>query len=159
MEEVAKIIDDFGTLSADASPEELTTLIKTVVTRIVVTRDGEKESAHIYIKGSKLDDYTDFFESGINVDSGISDIDALCDRDTYRQRDSYLRRGSAAARLSGTDDPAGVPGTDRAGEDHAGVQPAEPFRAAYGRSDHPRRTDSKRPGFVGGLLPFLFSVS
>ena len=104
LEEVAKVVDDFGELSKDASPEELTTLIKMVVARIVVTRDGKKEKAVIYFKGSKFDEYTDFFESGINVNDSISDVDAMCDRDTYCERDTHLRGDSASCRVLPEDD-------------------------------------------------------
>ena len=59
----------------------------------------------------------------------------------HRQRDPLGRRAAAARGLRRADARAGSRRADRAGQDHAGLQPAGALCAAHGRADHHRAAE------------------
>ena len=106
--EIRKMLFSFSELAKDASPEELTTLINSVVERIYITTEDDRRVCHIFVKGCPKEDYEDLFGAagyiGTATDSGPAPLSSfLCDPERDRELHPHLRRHPAPAALRRAD--------------------------------------------------------
>lgn len=122
--EIRKMLFSFSELAKNASPEELTTLINSVVERIYITTENDRRVCHIFVKGCTKEDYTNLFGAAGYMENkaehGTLPLSSvLCDPEKDRELYSYLCGGSAPQQMPCTDDGTRTRGTDRQSQNHA----------------------------------------
>ncbi|MBR0162311.1 MAG: recombinase family protein, partial [Oscillospiraceae bacterium] len=122
--QIKKTILSFRELAETAEPQEIASLISSVIERIYVIGDGKKRECRIFIKGCGVDNYEDFFRPG---EDGEEPVVNVCDHMQYRELHPHLCRRPAPQRLRRPHGPPGPPGAHRPGQDHPGLQPALPL--------------------------------
>ena len=88
-EQIKKTILSFSELAKDTEPQEIASLISSVIERIYVIGDGKKRECRIFVKGCNTDNYEDFFRPG---EDGEDAVVNLCDHMESRQLYPYLCR-------------------------------------------------------------------
>lgn len=77
----------FAEYAKDAQPDELVTLINTVVERIYITTEEDKRICHIFIKGCTTEDYTEIFGAADYIaHNAVQPVTAeakMCDSEPY----------------------------------------------------------------------------
>ena len=87
---IKKRLLSFAEFAKDAQPDELVTLINTVVERIYVTTEGDKRICHIFIKGCTTEVYSGLFGAVDYIARNavqpvtITDNISACDSNKYR---------------------------------------------------------------------------
>ena len=90
-EGIKTLLMSFDSFLNDCEVEEQIKLIHSVIERIYVVRDGDKESCHIFIKGCKNEEYSDFFELS---DTSYLDKSEMCDLEGCRKLYPYFCRSA-----------------------------------------------------------------
>lgn len=84
---IKKRLLSFAEYAKDAQPDELVTLINTVVERIYVTTEGDKRICQIFIKGCTAEDYTEIFGAADYIaQNTVQPVTAeakMCDSEQY----------------------------------------------------------------------------
>lgn len=84
---IKKRLLSFAEYAKDAQPDELVTLINTVVERIYVTTEGDKRICQIFIKGCTTEDYTEIFGAADYIaHNSVQPVTAeakMCDSEQY----------------------------------------------------------------------------
>ena len=83
LKQIRKVLLSFAEYAKEATPEVLTSLIRSVVERIYVTTENGERVCHIFIKGCSDEDYSELFEGTENADKTCaSSLPAqMCDSD------------------------------------------------------------------------------
>lgn len=68
----------FAEYAKDAQPEDLVTLIQTIVERIYIVDKDDERFCHIFIKGCSGEDYTGFFRTAGYIEQKTA---SMCDSD------------------------------------------------------------------------------
>ena len=121
-EQIKQTILSLSELLENAETQEIVGLINSVIERIYVTRNGNEQICHIFIKGCQTESYDDFFSHNDENEQGEMDYLKLCDSDRNRELHPLLCRHSASRRMSPAD-----------GSAQAAVRPG--LRAADGCPD------------------------
>ena len=95
-EQIKSTILSFSELAKTAEPQEIASLISSVIERIYVIGDGKKRECRIFIKGCEVDDYESFFHPG---EDGEEPVINMCDHIQSRELHPHLCRCSAAGRV------------------------------------------------------------
>ena len=92
LKQIRKVLLSFAEYAKEATPEVLTSLIRSVVERIYVTTENGERVCHIFIKGCSDEDYSELFEGTENADKTCaSSLSAqMCDSDKDCKRYPYL---------------------------------------------------------------------
>ena len=100
LRQIRKILTSFEEYAKEATPEVLTSLIRSVVERIYVTTEDGERVCHIFIKGCTDEDYTELFEGAENADKTcVSPLSAqMCDSD--KDCKLHPQRGGTRAEIS-----------------------------------------------------------
>lgn len=121
-EQIRNLLISFEEQAKECEPEELISLIRTVIERVYVTRDGKEEKCHIFIKGCKKEDYDDFFVCSDTSISNLTNESAeMCDSERYREYCAHQGRYPAAVYLRPHNESAGTRGADRKSQDHTRI--------------------------------------
>ena len=89
--QIKKTILSFRELAETAEPQEIASLISSVIERIYVIGDGKKRECRIFIKGCGVDNYEDFFRPG---EDGEEPVVNVCDHMQYRELYPYFCRSA-----------------------------------------------------------------
>ena len=110
IEQVRKTLMSFESFAKDATPEMLTTLIRSVVERIYVTTENGERVMHIIIKGCMQDEYDSIFENAKNQATMRTQaaLSKTCDTEGTCKRYSHLCRRSTQSCLQRAYDCSGV---------------------------------------------------
>ena len=92
LQKIRKTLLSFEEYAKDATPEKLTSLIRTVVEKIYVTTENGERICHIFIKGCADEEYSDVLNIGKKPDSMRAEgtLPETCDTDVDCKRDPYL---------------------------------------------------------------------
>lgn len=92
LKQIRKVLLSFAEYAKEATPEVLTSLIRSVVERIYVTTENGERVCHIFIKGCSDEDYSELFEGTENADKTCaSSLSAqMCDSDKDCKLHPYL---------------------------------------------------------------------
>ncbi len=71
----------------DAQPDELVTLINTVVERVYITTKGDKRICQVFMKGCTMEDYSGLFGAADyiaqNTEQPLTGDNPVCDLEWY----------------------------------------------------------------------------
>lgn len=89
LNQIRKKLLYFKELAKAASPEELINLISTVVERIYIVTENDKQICHIFVKGCTTEDYSDLFGAAEYIEkSDVSPVSSvMCDSDQCSKSD------------------------------------------------------------------------
>ena len=80
-EQIKQTILSLSELLEHAETQEIVGLINSVIERIYVTRNGNEQICHIFIKGCQTESYDDFFSHNDEKEQREMDYLKLCDSD------------------------------------------------------------------------------
>ena len=101
LKQIRKVLLSFAEYAKEATPEVLTSLIRSVVERIYVTTENGERVCHIFIKGCSDEDYSELFEGTENADKTYAPPLSIqvyaSDKDCKRH--PYLRGNTAEKQM------------------------------------------------------------
>ena len=99
--DIKKRLLSFRAFADGATPEELVTLIQTLVEKIYIVYDNDIAKCHVFVKGCVAEEYSNLLGSAdyISVCAVFSLPASVCDCDRHREYDSLQKRYSVKALL------------------------------------------------------------
>ena len=88
-EQIKQTILSLSELLENAETQEIVGLINSVIERIYVTRNGNEQICHIFIKGCQTESYDDFFSHHDEKEQREMDYLKLCDSDKDCEHHPY----------------------------------------------------------------------